>query len=95
MKDETAQLGELVLVQGIVQRQFLSILVSQLIASNTGFNADAFLTALYVYQEHLPMPDGGNDHEYNRQCEIGMSEWRKLTEMAEQAVKDGEHWRAQ
>ncbi|MBV2144247.1 hypothetical protein KUG47_12155 [Falsochrobactrum sp. TDYN1] len=94
MKEETAQLGELVLIQGSMQRQFLSLLLAQLVKANIGFDADAFLTLLYLFQENMPVPDKDKSQELNRQCEIGMNEWHKLIEMAEIAVNNGEDWRA-
>lgn len=74
-------LGELMLIQGTMQRHFLRMILRRLATDLPAFNAEMFLTELDMLGESLA---GGQDrsaiHAYAHK------EWERLSEMALDAI---------
>jgi hypothetical protein len=74
-------LGEIMLVQGTMQRQFLRILVRRLTTDIPAFNAELFLAELDLLRESL---ESGRDRSALHA--FALKEWQRLSETAFEAV---------
>ncbi|MGH6922360.1 MAG: hypothetical protein ACRED5_01195 [Propylenella sp.] len=74
-------LGEIMLVQGAMQRQFLRVLLRRLAADVPDFNAEMFLAELDLLKEALA---AGEDKSALHR--FAMKEWARLSEMALDAI---------
>jgi hypothetical protein len=84
-------LGEIMLVQGTMQRQFLRILIRRLAGDVQAFNAELFLAEIDLLREGL---ESGRDRTALHG--FALKEWQRLSEMALDAiastrVKTGTH----
>jgi hypothetical protein len=74
-------LGEIMLLQGTMQRQFLRILLRRIASDVPSFNAELFLAELDLLREGL---EAGRDrtalHGY------ALKEWERLSDMALDAI---------
>ena len=74
-------LGEILLIQGTMQRQFLRVLLRRLASDIQGFNAELFLAELDLLRESLePSRDRTALHSF------ALKEWQRLSEMALDAI---------
>ncbi len=84
---ETAQatdieaLGEIMLLQGTMQRQFLRVLLRRLATDVPTFNAEVFLAELDLMRESLE--PGRNRTALHA---FALKEWERLSEMALDAI---------
>ncbi len=84
---ETAQsadidaLGEIMLLQGTMQRQFLRILMRRITSDVPAFNAELFLAELDLLRESL---ESGRDKTALHN--FALKEWERLSEMALDAI---------
>ena len=84
-------LGEIMLIQGTMQRQFLRVILRRLATDVADFNAELFLAELDLMREGLESGrDRGALHGF------ALKEWERLSEMALDAiastrVKSGRH----
>ena len=74
-------LGEIMLIQGTMQRQFLRVLLRRLSADVSDFNAEMFLAELDLLKESL---EAGQDKSALHK--FAMKEWERLSEMALDAI---------
>jgi len=74
-------LGEIMLIQGTMQRQFLRVLLRRLAADVSDFNAEMFLAELDLLKESL---EAGQDKSALHK--FAMKEWERLSEMALDAI---------
>ena len=74
-------LGELMLIQGTMQRQFLRVILRRLATDLPAFNAEMFLTELDMLGESLA---GGQDRSAIHA--FAHKEWERLSEMALDAI---------
>ncbi len=74
-------LGEIMLIQGTMQRQFLRVLLRRLASDVSGFNAEMFLAELDMLKESL---EAGQDKSALHK--FAMKEWERLSEMALDAI---------
>jgi hypothetical protein len=74
-------LGEIMLVQGTMQRQFLRILIRRLAADVPTFNAEHFLAEIDLLRENL---ETGRDRSALHA--FALKEWQRLSEAALEAV---------
>jgi hypothetical protein len=74
-------LGEIMLLQGTMQRQFLRILIRRLAGDVSTFNAELFLAELDLLREGL---ESGRDRTALHA--FALKEWERLSEMALDAV---------
>lgn len=74
-------LGEIMLLQGTMQRQFLRILIRRLASDVPTFNAELFLAELDLLREGL---ESGRDRTALHS--FAAKEWSRLSEMALDAV---------
>ena len=74
-------LGEIMLLQGTMQRQFLRILIRRLATDVTTFNAEMFLAEIDLLRESL---ESGRDRTALHA--FALKEWERLAEMALDAV---------
>ena len=74
-------LGEIMLIQGTMQRQFLRVLLRRLASDVHTFNAEMFLAELEMMRESLA-------ESQNRSAihDFALKEWQRLSEMALEAV---------
>lgn len=68
-------------------RQFMRILLMRLKQDCPDFRSDLFLEALYVWQEHIPMPKGGDNRAMKQIADADLMEWGIITGIAEQALQ--------
>jgi hypothetical protein len=74
-------LGEIMLIQGTMHRQFLRVLLRRLATDVSGFNAQMFLAELDMLKESL---DAGQDKSALHK--FALKEWERLSEMALDAI---------
>jgi len=74
-------LGEIMLLQGTMQRQFLRIMIRRLASDIPTFNAELFLAELDILRESL---ESGRDRTALHA--FAAKEWARLSEMALDAV---------
>jgi hypothetical protein len=74
-------LGEIVMIQGTMQRQFLRVLLRRLATDVPGFEAEMFLAELQLLKESL---EGGK--EKSALHAFALKEWQRLSEMALEAI---------
>jgi hypothetical protein len=74
-------LGEIMLIQGTMQRQFLRILLRRLAADVSAFNVEMFLAELDLLRESL-QAGAGKSALHN----FASKEWERLSEMALDAI---------
>ncbi len=74
-------LGEIMLIQGTMQRQFLRVLLRRLTTDVDAFNAEMFLAELDLLKESL---EAGR--EKSALHSFALKEWERLSEMALDAV---------
>jgi hypothetical protein len=74
-------LGEIMLIQGTMQRQFLRVLLRRLAADVSDFNAEMFLAEIDLLKESL---EAGQDKSALHK--FAMKEWERLSEMALDAI---------
>ena len=74
-------LGELMLIQGTMQRQFLRILLRRLVTDVPAFNAELFLVELDMLRDSL---SAGEDKSALHT--FASKEWERLSQMALDAV---------
>lgn len=84
-------LGEVMLIQGTMQRQFLRIMLRRLATDIPAFNAELFLAEIDLMRESLA---GGRERSVLHT--FALKEWERLSEMALDAiastrVKPGRH----
>jgi hypothetical protein len=74
-------LGEIMLIQGTMQRQFLRVLLRRLASDVPAFHAEMFLAELELLRESLA-------ESQNRSAihDFALKEWQRLSEMALEAV---------
>lgn len=74
-------LGEIMLIQGTMQRQFLRVLIRRVANDVPGFNAEMFLAELDLLKESLEGDKGKSAlHKF------ALKEWERLSEMALDAI---------
>lgn len=74
-------LGEIILLQGTMQRQFLRVLLRRLAADVPTFNAEMLLAELDLLKESL---ETGKDKSALHT--FALKEWERLSEMALDAI---------
>ena len=74
-------LGELMLIQGTMQRQFLRVILRRLATDLPAFNAELFLTELDMLGESL-----AKGQERSAIHAFAHKEWERLSEMALDAI---------
>jgi hypothetical protein len=74
-------LGEIMLVQGTMQRQFLRVLLRRVATDVPAFNAELFLGELDLLRESL---EEGRDRTALHA--FALKEWERLSEMALDAI---------
>ena len=84
-------LGEIMLIQGTMQRQFLRVILRRLATDVTDFNAELFLAELDLLREGLE-----SSRDRTALHTFALKEWERLSEMALDAiastrVKKGTH----
>ena len=84
-------LGEIMLIQGTMQRQFLRVMLRRLATDVPSFNAELLLAELDLLRENL---ETGRDRSALHV--FALKEWERLSEMALDAiastrVKPGRH----
>lgn len=81
MATDSEVLGELMLIQGTMQRQFLRVVLRRLATDVPDFNSQLFLAELQMLRESL--------EEGEKQSAIhafALKEWERLSEMALDAI---------
>jgi len=74
-------LGEIMLIQGTIQRQFLRVLLRRLAGDVPAFNVQLFLAELELMRESLAENRGRSSiHDF------ALKEWERLAEMALEAI---------
>ena len=73
-------LGEIMLVQGTMQRQFLRVMLRRL-SEVPGFDAEMFLAELELLRENLAA-----GQERSAIHAFALKEWERLSEMALEAI---------
>jgi hypothetical protein len=84
-------LGEVMLIQGTMQRQFLRIVLRRLATDLPAFNAELLLAEIDLLRESL-----ANGRERSALHTFALKEWERLSEMALDAIastraKPGRH----
>ena len=84
-------LGEIMLIQGTMQRQFLRVILRRLATDIPSFNAELLLAELDLLKENL---ETGRDRSALHT--FALKEWERLSEMALDAIastraKPGRH----
>lgn len=84
-------LGEIMLIQGTMQRQFLRVMLRRMATDIPAFNSELLLAELDLMRESL---EGGRDRSALHV--FALKEWERLSEMALDAiastrVKPGRH----
>lgn len=74
-------LGEIMLIQGTMQRQFLRVLLRRLASDVQAFNVEMFLAELDLLKESL---ETGEDKSALHK--FALKEWERLSEMALDAI---------
>lgn len=74
-------LGEIMLIQGTMQRQFLRVLLRRLVTDVHAFNSEMFLAELDLLKESL---EAGRDKSALHG--FALKEWERLSEMALDAI---------
>ena len=74
-------LGEIMLIQGTMQRQFLRVVLRRLATDIPSFNAELLLAELDLLKENL---EGGRDRSALHT--FALKEWERLAEMALDAI---------
>ena len=74
-------LGEIMLIQGTMQRQFLRVLLRRLATDVPAFNAEMFLAELDLLKENLE-----NGEQKSALHKFALKEWERLSEMALDAI---------
>jgi hypothetical protein len=74
-------LGEIMLLQGTMQRQFLRVVLRRLASDIPEFNAEMFLAELDLLKETL---EAGRDKSALHS--FALKEWERLSEMALDAI---------
>lgn len=74
-------LGEIMLVQGTMQRQFLRVLLRRLATDIQAFDAEMFLAELELLRENLAA-----GQERSAIHGFALKEWQRLSEMALEAI---------
>jgi hypothetical protein len=74
-------LGEIMLIQGTMQRQFLRVLLRRLATDVSSFNPELFLAELDLLRENL---ETGRDRSALHS--FALKEWQRLSEMALDAI---------
>jgi hypothetical protein len=74
-------LGEIMLLQGTMQRQFLRVVLRRLASDVPAFNAEMFLAELDLLKETL---EAGRDKSALHS--FALKEWERLSEMALDAI---------
>ena len=74
-------LGEIMLIQGTMQRQFLRVVLRRLATDIPSFNAELLLAELDLLKENL---EGGRDRSALHT--FALKEWERLSEMALDAI---------
>lgn len=74
-------LGEIMLIQGTMQRQFLRVLLRRLASDVQAFNVEMFLAELDLLKESL---QSGQDRSALHK--FATKEWERLSEMALDAI---------
>ena len=74
-------LGEIMLVQGTMQRQFLRVLLRRLATDVSSFDAEMFLAELELLRESLAA-----GQEKSAIHAFALKEWERLSEMALEAI---------
>jgi hypothetical protein len=78
---EAEALGEMMLVQGTIQRQFLRVVLRRLATDVPAFNAEMFLAELEILRESLAEGrDRSGIHGF------ALKEWERLSNMALDAI---------
>jgi hypothetical protein len=74
-------LGELMVIQGAMQRQFLRVILRRIATDMAAFNAELFLAELDLMRESLAEgQDRSAIHGF------ALKEWERLSEMALEAI---------
>ncbi|HEX9904460.1 MAG TPA: hypothetical protein VGA77_05800 [Propylenella sp.] len=74
-------LGEIMMIQGAMQRQFLRAMLRRVATDVPAFNAELFLAELQILQESLVAgKDKSAIHNF------ALKEWERLSEMALEAI---------
>jgi hypothetical protein len=74
-------LGEIMLIQGTMQRQFLRVLLRRIAGDVHDFNAEMFLAELEMMRESLA--EGRSRSAIH---DFALKEWERLSEMALEAI---------
>jgi len=74
-------LGELMLVQGTMHRQFLRVILRRLATDVPSFNPELFLAELDLMRESLE-----SGHDRSALHTFALKEWERLSEMALSAI---------
>lgn len=81
MATEIDALGEIMLIQGTMQRQFLRILLRRLASDLPQFQPEMFLAELQLLKENL---EEGKDRSALH--DFALKEWQRLSDMAVEAI---------
>lgn len=74
-------LGELMVIQAAMQRQFLRVVLRRLVSDVSAFDAELFLAELELMRESLAEGEGRSAiHGF------ALKEWQRLSEMALEAI---------
>lgn len=77
---DTEALGEIMLVQSTMQRQFLRALLRRVASDVPDFNAELFLAELQILRESLTAPQ--KDGQPSAIRNFAAKEWERLCDMA-------------
>jgi hypothetical protein len=77
---DTEALGEIMLVQSTMQRQFLRALLRRIATDVPTFNAEMFLAELQILRESLSAPQ--KDGQPSAIRNFALKEWERLCDMA-------------
>lgn len=77
---DTEALGEIMLVQSTMQRQFLRALLRRIATDVPDFNAEMFLAELQILRESLSAPQKEGQPSAIRN--FALKEWERLCDMA-------------
>ena len=81
MATDSEVLGELMLIQSTMQRQFLRVLLRRMATDVPTFNAEMLLAELQILRESLE--EGENQSAVHA---FALKEWQRLSDMALDAI---------
>jgi hypothetical protein len=85
--DRILELGELVMIERIINRTFIGILLRHIGTDVPTFSFADLLDEMSLMQEHMPTSEIGAGTEEGHRQAVGLKFWGDLTEMVEDAQK--------